>query len=83
MTFKLDAVLTPENQAYAAGNLVFGDVTRLEWIKKSHNQFTDATGEVDLGNIDILRIDADAFVAEGDWGEVRIIGSQPRFELDG
>jgi hypothetical protein len=36
-----------------------------------------------VGNIDILTVDGDAFVAEGDWGAVRISGAQPRFELNG
>jgi len=26
-------------------------------------------------------VDGDAFLAEGDWGAVRISGAQPRFEL--
>lgn len=39
------------------------------------------SGEKDLGNIDILKVDGDAFAVEGDWGAVRISGAQPRFEL--
>src|SRR5262245_43579479 len=92
VVFRLDAVLTPEHPAYhsphpgeqyryAKGNLIFPDVTRVQWLRRSGSHYTDASGEEDLGNIDILTVDGDAFVAEGDWGAVRISGAQPRFEL--
>ena len=92
LTFELDAVLTPESRAYhpprpgehycyASGKLVFPNVTGIEWVKRSNAHYTDAAGEEDLGNIDILTIDQEAFVAEGDWGSVRIFSEPPRFEL--
>lgn len=92
LTFKLDAVLTPANPAYhppkpgdqycyALGDLVFPDVTHVEWVRRSHTRYTDAAGEEDLGNIDILRTEGDAFLAEGDWGEVRVYGGPPLFVL--
>ena len=94
VVFHLDAVLTPEHPAYhsprpgeqycyANGSLVFPDVTRVEWLKQSKNHYSDASSEEDLGNIDILRVDGEVFVAEGDWGAVRIAGGHPRFELSG
>ena len=93
-TFRLEAVLTPQDPAYhdplpgerycyARGNLVFDGVTQVEWMRRSDHHFTDASGEIDLGNIDVLHIDGDAMVAEGDWGEVRIVGALPQFELIG
>jgi hypothetical protein len=92
IVFHLDAVLTPDHPAYHSprpgehycyekGDLTFPDVTGIVWLKRSSSRYTDASGEEDLGNIDILRIDGDAFFAEGDWGAVRISGAQPRFEL--
>lgn len=93
IAFSLDAVLTPESPAYhaprpgehycyAAGDLVFSDVTHVEWIRRSEKHFTDASGEEDLGNIDILADDGDSIVAEGDWGRVRIHSTRrPRFVL--
>jgi hypothetical protein len=94
VVFHLDAVLTLEHPAYHSprpgeqycytkGSLVFPDVTGVVWLRRSSSHYTDAAGEKDLGNVDILRQDGDAFVAEGDWGAVRISGAQPRFELDG
>jgi hypothetical protein len=92
VVFQLDAVLTPEHPAYHSprpgeqycyvnGSLVFPDVTVVEWLKRSSNHYTDASGEEDLGNIDILKVDGDSFVVEGDWGTVRISGGRPRFDL--
>jgi hypothetical protein len=63
--------------------VVFGDVTRVEWLRRSGRHYTDASGEEDLGNIDSLTVESDTFDVEGDWGEVRISGAQPRFELSG
>jgi hypothetical protein len=94
LVFRLDAVLTPDHPAYqpprpgeqycyAEGSLVFPDVTRVVWFKRGSSHYTDASGEEDLGNIDILTEDGNGFVAEGDWGAVRISGAQPRFELNG
>ncbi|MDT5153022.1 MAG: hypothetical protein QOI01_4755 [Mycobacterium sp.] len=60
---------------------VFPDVTRVVWLSRNGNHYTDASGDEDLGNIDVLIADGDAYVAEGDWGSVRISGAQPRFEL--
>jgi hypothetical protein len=94
LIFHLDAVLTPEHSAYhsprpaehycyAKGRLVFPDVTRVVWLRRNSSHYTDASGEEDLGNIDILNMERAAFVAEGDWGAVRISGALPRFELSG
>ena len=92
LIFRLDAVLTPEHPAYspprpgeqycyAYGTVVFGEVTRVEWLRRSSSHYTDASGEEDLGNIDTLTMEGGTFTATGDWGEVRITGAQPRFEL--
>jgi len=92
LTFNLDAVLTPESPAYqapragehycyAVGRLIFTDVKQLDWGRTNENHFRDASGEEDLGNIDILRWDGDSIVAEGDWGEVRVKSAPPRFVL--
>jgi hypothetical protein len=93
LIFKLDAVLTPECPAYrpprpdeqycyAAGCLVFPSVLSIDWIERTDQKFTDASGEQDLGNIDVLKRDGDFFVAEGDWGKVRVQSAEPQFELD-
>lgn len=93
-TFTLDAVLTPasprytppkpdEQYCYALGRLAFAEVTAVKWISRSAQRYTDATGEVDLGNIDNLAFDHGVYVAEGDWGRVEIHSSaDPEFVFD-
>ena len=93
-TFALDAVLTPasaryappkpdEQYCYARGKLVFEHVTDITWIGRSTQQSTDATGEVDLGNIDSLAFEQGLYIAEGDWGQVHIRSeSEPQFVFD-
>lgn len=92
LVFDLDAVLTPEHAAYhpprpgeqycyAHARLVFPDVELVEWVTRSACCFTDATGEVDLGNIDTLTVDGNLFAVAGDWGIVRIQSTPPRIEL--
>lgn len=94
VTFRLDAVLTPEHPAYRApgsneqycyrkGTLTFAHATRVEWIQRSFKTYVDAAGEEDLGNIDSLTRSGGIFTVEGDWGVVNIeSGSEPRLELD-
>lgn len=94
LTFRLDAVLTPQHCAYhppspgdhhcyALAELTFIDATRIEWITRTGRRYTDATGTEDLGNIDILAVDGDTFLVEGDWGRVRLVAAPPTFKLIG
>lgn len=91
--FSLEAVLTPKNPkyhdplpgeqyCYARAELVFREVSSTEWISRSFKKYTDADGEEDLGNIDVLRNSDDIYTVEGDWGKVRIRSVQaPEFNL--
>ncbi|MFB1295706.1 hypothetical protein ACAG24_009340 [Mycobacterium sp. pW049] len=92
LVFNLDAVLTPEHPAYhsplpgehycyTAASLVFPDVGHVEWVNRSACRFTDATGAMDLGNIDSLTVEGNLYAVEGDWGMVRIQSSPPRIDL--
>ncbi|MGH4018155.1 MAG: hypothetical protein ACRDT0_02705 [Pseudonocardiaceae bacterium] len=95
LELKIEAVLTEEHPryrppgpaeqyCYAAGRLVFRDVSRVEWERQSLRTYTDVTGEEDRGNIDFLEIDGDHWYAGGDWGEVRIFTTaRPEFTLIG
>lgn len=93
LSFMLDAVLTPdhveygtplpgEQHCYARGTLVFPAVKKVEWIARTDRSYIDAAGQQDLGNIDILARDGEAFVVDGDWGRVRVVSAEPRFDLD-
>jgi hypothetical protein len=93
ITFSLEAVLTPDNPSYhapkpgeqycyARGELIFEDVSGIEWISRSSRIYTDADNEEDLGNIDSLREENGAHTVEGDWGKVRIeTDTLPRFAI--
>lgn len=92
-TFALEAVLTlesphyqppkPDEQyCYALGRLTFREVARVTWLLRSTQTFTDATGDVDLGNIDSLGFEMGVYVAEGDWGRVEIRSTEPQFIFD-
>ncbi|RBO94338.1 hypothetical protein [Nocardia puris] len=93
--FELDAVLTPEHPryhapppgeqyCYARGDLVFAEVTKVEWVTRSAEIYTDASGEEDMGNIDSLVNEDGVFSVEGDWGRVRIwSGTDLRFVMSG
>ncbi|WP_418602162.1 hypothetical protein [Mycolicibacterium sp. SCSIO 43805] len=94
VAFRIDAVLTPEHPAYrpplqgehycfALASLIFPDATRVEWISRHDRQYRDATGERDLGSIDVLEVQDDLYAVEGDWGRIRIRASQPYVKLAG
>lgn len=93
LTFRLEAVLTPdhpryrppragEQYCYASGTLTFASVDRIEWISRTSARYQDANNEEDQGNIDYLDSEAGKFHLGGDWGEVRIWSAHPPvFEL--
>ena len=69
VVFHLDAALTPEHPAYHSPRPSEQYCYANGWLKRNSSHYTDASGEEDLGNIDILTADGDAFVAE-------VIGAQ-------
>lgn len=93
LTFSLDAVLRPchpryrdprlgEQYCYRHADLVFENVSRLDWITRTGRSFTDATGEADLGNIDSLTHNGNHYELTGDWGEVhRETPTPPRIQI--
>lgn len=93
LAFEMEAVLTPQHPAYhqplvgeqycyAHGDLVFSNVAKVEWVRRSNSRSIDASGDEDLGNIDRLTYTNGVYTAEGDWGEVLIHSSAtPTFEL--
>jgi len=93
LRFRLEAVLTEahpsyqppkpgEQYCYANAWLVFTDVTRIEWDRRSNRRFTDESDEEDLGNIDQLERRSDHWLVSGDWGEVHVYTqAEPRLIL--
>jgi len=92
LVFELDAVLTPRHHEYAPpprneqycyrrGKLIF-DAAKVTWLARTEARYTDASGEEDLGNIDVFTFQGNRYHLEGDWGSVEIeTDEQPRFQL--
>ena len=83
LTFTIEAVLTEQHPAYTPPNpgeqycyadaqLVLTHTSAVQWVRRAATTYTDASGEVDLGNIDQMdRVD-DHWRISGDWGEVLV-----------
>lgn len=83
LSFTIEAVLTEqhpdytppkpgEQYCYADAQLIFPNTSAVQWISRAATPYTDASGEVDLGNIDQMdRVD-DHWRISGDWGEVLV-----------
>ena len=93
VVFRLDLVLTPEhpryklphpgnNLFYLDGQLVFEEVTDLEWVAQGGPPAIDATGEIDYGHIDTMTWDSGLYELQGDWGEMRVRARAARLVLD-
>lgn len=92
--FDLEASIWPESEHYLSpkpdeytcyrrATLSFKNVfecTGLLPMSSAPNS-TDATGEVDFGNIDSLQILSNGFSLEGDFGAVNIKGDKLEFEV--
>lgn len=81
--FSLEAVLTEnhplykeplenESYCYQKAKLIFTDFDSAEWLEKNNNCFTDASDEIDYGNIDFFNIGKGFFDLGGDWGHLAI-----------
>jgi len=92
LCFELEAVLTPEHPDYVAppgneqycyrrGTLCF-DAAQINWLRRSEGRYRDASGEEDLGNIDVFLAEEGRYYLEGDWGGVEIeTNVAPRLQL--
>lgn len=69
--------LPGEQYCYANADLIFTGVQGVRWLERSHQIYTDATGEEDLGNIDTMVYDTDHYDLTGDWGHVQIVTQDP------
>ncbi|MDB5979105.1 MAG: hypothetical protein JWQ69_120 [Pseudomonas sp.] len=65
---------------YRRAHLCFLDVGLIVWNQRLSHVFSDANGELDLGNIDCCAFVENTCRLFGDWGDVTISGG--RFELE-
>ncbi|MFD9551334.1 hypothetical protein ACFWBG_28440 [Nocardia salmonicida] len=69
-----------EQYCYQNGELIFSNVSSVKWVARSMNEYRDATGSVDLGNIDSLIERDGVYEVQGDWGRVEISSARdPQF----
>lgn len=89
LRFHLDMVLTEQHPkwtppkpdavySYTSASLEFLNPRRVEWTRGPGPPATDASGELDWGNIDSFTWDESRYELEGDWGAVIVEGDSPR-----
>lgn len=67
---------------YARGELMFRGTADIGWRERRDVTSFDATGEPDLGNMDLLYQEDGRFVASGDWGQVSFFAAEIVVTLD-
>ncbi|MDQ2091941.1 hypothetical protein [Marimonas arenosa] len=67
-----------EQYCYALGRIVFSGVTEVVDFQRTAVAFTDASGNVDLGNIDTFSKTHQGYELSGDWGKLVVTSSPPR-----
>ena len=93
VSIDIDAVLTDshpefkppipgEQYCYLRGRLVFEGFDHAVFDFHSSSRSTDASGEVDYGNIDTFVIEENKSIILGDWGRLEINSGEIRFELE-
>jgi hypothetical protein len=86
LVFTLEVVLTEGHPLYQGPSieaqycyrealLKFSDIKKIIWTSRHFQAFTDASGSVDYGNIDIFYKSGFTYHLEGDWGSVNIESS--------
>lgn len=78
---KYSAPRTGEQHCYKRGEIVFQNVTKKGWNRKSMIPIADPSGEPDFGNIDVFIQQNGVYQIAGEWGEIYITGSKPELRL--
>ncbi len=92
LEFLLELVLTekhphyvppgPDEQyCYSRARLIFPEVETVRWLSQTIRPYSDATGDVDYGNIDELVAENGHYRIAGDWGAVEVASSVPTLKL--
>jgi hypothetical protein len=70
-----------EQYCYRKALLRFPETERVEWLERSMKPYTDASGEIDYGNIDEFYQTNGNYYLNGDWGKLEIKSSPPSLEI--
>ncbi len=93
LRLSMELVLTPAHpeyrpppkdrrHCYRAGTILFAGIRSKQWLHRTFRPSTDASGQVDYGNIDTFVFDTGIYLLEGEWGEVRIEADTVSLHLD-
>jgi hypothetical protein len=93
LTFRMEFVLRElhpkyneptgdEQYCYERGALTFRGARNVRWLERNPVRSFDATGQSDLGNIDVLYCEDDRFAAAGDWGRVTFEANEVEVSFD-
>lgn len=63
---------------YKKAKIVFPRVLGIQWNEKRFEKFTDASGEIDYGNIDEFLFRNGKYYLSGEWGDVEINSKPPK-----
>jgi hypothetical protein len=66
---------------YKRGRLIFSGARDVTWHQRKDVKSWDATGEHDMGNIDLLYRDNGWYNLQGDWGKVQLHAERVYVEL--
>ncbi len=69
-----------EFHCYKNAEIIFSDVTEIDWIEKTLVSSKDATGKIDYGNIDELYFEDGFYYIFGDIGELKIKSPEPKIK---
>lgn len=83
LVMTVDFVLTVEHPLYRVplshetfgtvrGSLTFEGVESLDWTGQGTPPVADLDGETVYGNIDLMSVEGDDFVLEGNFGQIRV-----------
>ncbi|MDP9026590.1 MAG: hypothetical protein M3N46_03415 [Actinomycetota bacterium] len=93
LVIKLDFVITIDHPLYrnplptetypiVRGSLSFEGVETLEWIGQGSPPVVDLDGELVYGNVDLMSVEQDDFVLEGDFGTIRVTARDVQVDYD-
>lgn len=75
--------LPGERHCYRRGTLQFSQVVDLHWTDQGTPPAKDATGELDYGAVDSLKVEENLYVMTGDFGRISVAASDLSIRLHG
>lgn len=88
ISFVVEMVLTEEHPEYSCpkkdeqyyykkGEIIFGEITGVRWLRRNTHPTFIGMENQDLGNIDFFELTQGSYHLAGEWGEVIINSASP------